>query len=152
MATAMPMIDISLLGDRALERELARLPRVVQRRVVARAIRAAAYRVRSRIVANIDAGDLILSGRMRAAFSRAKVRQQSHIRALIRIGPIWPTRAELGIAADDPWYYPTAVEFGHSRAPAHPFVVPAVDENRSEEIAILRREIGAGIKREAARS
>lgn len=37
---------------------------------------------------------------------------------VIRDGAVYPTRAELGISADDPYYWPFALEYGHA-PPGH---------------------------------
>jgi len=39
-----------------------------------------------------------------------------------------------------------AVEFGHARAPAHPFVRPAIDEHKTEEWKAIANEIGQGVE------
>lgn len=50
-----------------------------------------------------------------------------------------------------PSNYASRVEFGHSRAPAHPFLRPAFDAKKGESLAIYKREIGRSIKKVGAR-
>jgi hypothetical protein len=47
----------------------------------------------------------------------------------------------LGIDPDDPYYYPLAVEMGHARAPAQPFMRTAVKKNEHSTIAATRRAL-----------
>jgi len=146
-------IDISLLGDEALSKLLARLSGPVQRRVVSKAMRASAKRIQGHVVSNLSGSPVhVRSGDLRAAFSGARVRAGKGKRGVIRLGIEWPTRDKLGIAADDPYFYPTAIEYGHARASAKPFMRPAVDDHESEEHRRIGSEIGAGIESEAGRT
>lgn len=142
-------VDITLLGQKQLERKLELLAAKTQKTIVRRAVRASAKRTLAEIVHNIQSAQLVDSGRLLAAFQKAKVLQAANKRDLIRIGPAWPTRAELGIDPKDKGYYPFSLEFGHPNAAAVPFIRPAVDENRQREIRQIGTEIGAAIEREA---
>lgn len=147
----MAAVDISVLGSKELQAKLSALADKAQKKIVRQAVRASAKRAREEIVHNIQRNSLVDTGNLLSAFRRAGIRQASKYRGLIRLGPEWPSRAELGIRADDKYYYPTALEFGHPGAPAIPFIRPAIDERRQQEIATLARDIGAGIEREAAK-
>jgi len=142
-------VDISILGDKDLERKLSRIADKGQRKVVRAAIRKAATRARKRIVQNIQREGLVDTGRMMQAFKKTKIVSASNNRNMIRVGPRLPTRSELGIDADAKGYYPTALEFGYALRPATPFIRPAIDEHKDEEIKVIGSDIGKGIEREA---
>lgn len=143
-------VDIKILGRRDLERQMKKLVDKTQKKIVRQAIRAAAKRAKDRIVRNIRNEDLVLHHFMLAGFYNAKIKSSSRKpRELIRMGPEWPTRDQLGIAADDKYYYPMAVEMGHNNVPAHPFVRPAMDEHRASELREMSGDIAKGILRES---
>ena len=113
-------LDISVLGDKALSRKLKKLPGVAQGKVVRPAMRAAAKEiVLPAIRAEIHdvTGNLSRNLMIRAAKSKA------FTGVLVMPG----TREKMGIPNDDPYYYPSAVEFGHGNVPAHPFLRPGMD-------------------------
>ncbi len=136
-------IDISLMGDRKLQRKLKRLPIVVQRKIVRHALREAARPVlaTAKALVPVDTGRLKKSLKIRSAGKRG----QAGI--VVRTG----TRAELGIPEDAKYFYPAALEFGHGNVPAYPFLRPALDQNRPRALKIIARELGAGIEREAVK-
>lgn len=143
-------IDISLLGEKALQQKLKKLPGVVQRKVVTRAMRNEAKRVKARVVHNLSGVKVgVVTGQTLAAFKRAKVRSGAHKRGTIRLGMVMPTREELRIPPGAKHFYVGAVEYGHKGAPPHPFIRPAVDEHKEQSRRALAAEIGRGIVREA---
>jgi HK97 gp10 family phage protein len=144
-------VDISILGDKLLEKKLSGLADKGQRKVVRAAMRKAATRARKRIVQNIQREGLAKTGTMMQAFKKTKIKSASNNRNMIRIGPELPTRAALGIDADAKGYYPIALEYGYARRPATPFIRPAIDNHKDEEFKIIGRDIGKGIEREARR-
>lgn len=144
----MPAVDLRILGDKELERAMNKLAAKTQKKVVRGALRKEATQTKKRVVANIGRLNLVDSGVMMGAFSKAKIRSAGK-KTLIRIGVVAPERAALGIHASDKYYYPNAVEFGHDLAAPKPFQRPAIDEHRGAAIARIARNIGAGIKKEA---
>ena len=142
-------VNISILGDKLLEQKLHNLIDAVQKRVVRSALRKSAKRTQVRITENIRAKGLIKTGKMLEAFQAAKVKSASNNRTILRYGPEWPLRSELGISAADAGYYPAAVEFGHDNVPAYPFVRPALNDHKDDELNKLRSDIGSGIIRVA---
>ena len=145
----MPAVDISFLGDKELEKNLEKLVDKTQKKIARQAIRKGAKRTQKRIVANIERLGLVDSGVLLNAYKNAKIRSGSNKSSFIRIGPVNPTREELGISPDDKYYYPFAVEFGHKGAKAKPFIRPAVDEHYRDEVIEIGKDIGKGIEREA---
>lgn len=147
----MPSIDIRAFGNKELERQLGKIVDRTQKTIVSGALRKEARRVKKRIVANIVARGLVDTGTMLAAYEGASIRSGGGNRRFIRLGVENPTRAELGIQADDPYYYPYAVEFGHRLAEPKPFIRPAVQDHKAESFRAIGQDIGAGIIRAAAR-
>jgi HK97 gp10 family phage protein len=144
----MPVVNLRATGFDALEKRLHRVADKVQKTIVRGALRKEAKRASGRIAANITRLDLIDSGGMLMAFERAAIASTSK-KGFIRVGPKMPTREDLAIDADDPAYYPFAVEYGHVGAPAHPFIRPAIDEHKDQSYKDIGEDIGKGIEREA---
>lgn len=142
----MPEVDISVVGDKKLEKKFRRLALKDQKKVTRKAMRDGAKRAKGRIVDNIKADDLIDSGNMLNAFQKTKIRSQTgKSRSIIRIGPLMPTRDELNIDANDKFYYPAALEKRFR------FMKNAIDKFRVSEIKQIGRDIGLGIQRLAKR-
>lgn len=149
----MTAVNIGMIGDKALQRKLGRMVDRAQKKIVRSAIRKGAKRTHERIIQNIRRKDLIDSGDMLAAFQKTKIKSQSRKpRALIRIGPVWPERSDLGIHANDKYYYPMAVEFGHGNVPAKPFVRPAINDHKDDERRAIAGDIRTGIMAEARKA
>jgi HK97 gp10 family phage protein len=141
-------VDISITGDKELTRKLHSLADKQQKSVVRSALRKEAKKAKDRIVSNIERLDLIDEGVMLQAFKQAKIKSGGN-RNMIRIGPENPERSALGIASDDKYYYPYAVEFGHIGAGPKPFIRPAIDQHKSKSIHDIGQDIGKGIERQA---
>lgn len=147
----MPSIDIRAFGDKELEKQLGLIVDQAQKTIVSSALRKESTRAKKRIVSNIAALGLIKRGVLIAGYQAAKIRSTRVSRSLIRVGVENPTRAALGISADDPYYFPYAVEFGHARAEPKPFIRPAIDEHRPASFRAIGKDIGSGILRAAKR-
>lgn len=144
-------VDISVLGLPELERKMKRLEPKVQKNVVRQALRKSAKRTQTRVVANLSGLKVnVLTGALREAFASAPIRGRTR-RGVMRVGIVFPEREALGILPSDPYYYPTAVEYGHGNVPPHPFLRPAIDEHEATETRLIGRDIGDGIEREASR-
>lgn len=143
------MIDISMLGDKKLQRQLSKLPARVEKRIVRKALRAAARPVlrAAKQKCPVDTG---------ALKKGLKIRARKRSRKSFGVDVSTPTREKLGIASDSKWYYPALVEYGYVRKgityAARSFLRSAKDATRSAALAILKREIGAGVIREARKS
>ena len=139
------MIDISLLGDKELTRKLHRLEIAVQRKIVRHALREGARPVLAAAQQNCP----VQTGRLKASLKlRALKAKRGNFGVQVATG----MRDELGIAADDPNYYPMSVEYGHGSVAAQPFLRPALDDNAQQAKAIIAREIGQGIESEARKA
>lgn len=147
----MPSIDIRAFGDKELERQLGRIVDRTQKTIVAGALRKEATRVKDRIVRNIVMLGLFKTGNLVRGYSVARIRSAGGGKRFIRVGVENPDRASLDIAADDPYYYPYAVEFGHRGAEPKPFIRPAVDHHKPEAMRRIGQDIGKGIGRAVRR-
>lgn len=145
-------IDISMVGDKALQKKFKRLEGVAQKRVIRKALRASAKRIKARVVAKVSGDPVgVQTGRYRQAIKAGKVKAIPRSRGRIGLGIAMPLRSELGISPDDKHYFPAALEYGSDTAPARPHFRPAVDEHKTEELRQIGRDIGDGIEREAKR-
>jgi HK97 gp10 family phage protein len=145
----MPIVDIRAFGNRELEKKLGNVVDKAQKTIVKSALRKESNRVKKRIVANIARMDLIESGTLLAGYQSAKTKIARSGKNFIRLGVENPTREALGIAPDDPYYYPYAVEYGHVGAEEKPFIRPAIDEHKAQSYKSIGDDIGKGIEREA---
>lgn len=148
---ATPVVDIRLLGDKALERKLAALATPAsQGRAIRPALKKSAKRLKEYLVVNLS-GKVVTprTGRWLRATIATKVRAIKRSRHQIGSGFPVPTREALGIDPKDPYYYPFAVEYGHIRAPAKAPIRLAVNENTSQELNRIGIGVGDGIEKEA---
>ena len=136
--------DISLLGDKELQRKLTRLVPAVQRKVLKKALRKAGKVVlaAARAAAPVRTGNLrrfLRLGDMKSRRDRVGVE--------VRTG----TRDELGIPQGSRFYYPAHIELGTRKLPARPYLRPALKGKETEALAIISSELRSGIIREARR-
>lgn len=145
-----PKVDISMFGDKELQRKLNRLGQRGATKVVRQALRKAAKRAKDRVVQNLSGAPVqVRTGTLRQAFQATKIAGKTS-RGFIRLGVVVPDRAALGIT-DPNSFYPYSVEYGHGNVPAHPYIRPAIDDHKSSEFAEIGRDIGRGIEKEASR-
>lgn len=164
---AAPLVDISLLGDRELERKLARLVGPAQKRIVRAALRGSAKRTHKRLVRKVSGYPVrVVTGEYLKAVKAEKPRAGKRSRSAIQMVIPAPREPEQAIQQ-------MALEYGrnvetrarrlrehrklresgaqaHWRpAPAFPHVRPVVDEKKRSELVLIGRDIGRGIVREA---
>ena len=131
-------VDISVLGNKQLQKQLKLLAGNMQKKIVRQALRAAAKPV----LAAAKAKCPVKSGRLEKSLKlRAMKRKRGQFGVRIKTG----TKAELGIPADDKFYYPAHVELGHGSVPAVPYMRSALEENRSSSLRIVALMVKAGI-------
>lgn len=153
------MVDISMLGDKELDRKLAKLATAAsQKRAVRPALRKSTKRLKAHVVANLS-GRVVKpdTGRWLRATIAAKVKAIKRSRGEIGTAFAMPTREELGIEPGYEWYYPFAVEYGHpapgrEHASAKAPIRQAVNSHAREELFRIGRDIGKGIEKEAKKS
>ena len=161
-------VDTSVLADVA--DKLAFLNERCMQRIFKGVCMRAAERAKWRVVANLSGKVLqVDTGEYRNAFAKSEATFGSHRKGKIVVGVAFPTREELGIKPDDPYFYPAALEYGHAApgygrnapgvpalkrgesSPKHvkpyPHIRPAIDNHiEAEKIRIgadLREEISA---------
>ena len=132
---AKPWIDIGMVGDKELQRALNRISRDTQEKFVQQSLRKGA----KPILASAITGVPVRTGRLKTSLKiRTRKRKRKGILGVqVQTG----TRAELGIAADAPGYYPIAVEYGTKHMAADPYLRPALDTNRDKALGIIGREL-----------
>ena len=142
----MARIDVSMIGDKALEQALRALPEKLETKVVRQALRKAAKPTLEQAKQNLQA--------IRVTGERTdRIRTGMKIRALKRkkgrlgVMVMTPTRQELGIDETAASSIPAHIELGTRNSPARPFLRSALKATRQEVFAILRRDIQAGIER-----
>ena len=150
--------DIAMVGDKALKAAFEALPGDLQKRVGRAALRKSAERAKVAVLLNLSGRKVDeQTGRLVNAFENTSVKTQRRGPVILAALPL-PTRDKLNIPPTDKTYYPTAVEYGHKlvrggkavgRVPAHPYMRPAVDENRERELRLIGRDIGKGIEKAA---
>lgn len=141
-----PVINISMIGDDVVVKQLARLEAVTQKKIVRSAMRKSAKRVKDAVVREWQShAD---TGRTAAAMAATPVRSGGRSRRFIRM--VWPLpdRHLLGIPENDPHYYPNAVEYGHGRVPAKAYTRRTVNRVTPREYRAMGHDIGDSIERE----
>ncbi len=128
-----------ITGAKELQRRLRKLPRVVQRKLMREALRAAAAPVlaEAQRLVPVDTGQLRSSLVIRAA--KTKRRGSIGVQVQTRDG---------AFKGDE--YYGAFVELGTHKHHAHPFLRPALDNTREQAVAIARRVLASGIEAEAS--
>jgi len=137
-------IDISLIGDKELQRKLNKLARDVQIRLLGSAMKNTGNKI---LRAPIAAAVPVKSGRLKAAMGKQKFKIFRGKTSGARLE--MPPRAALGIDPQDKYYYPVHVEYGHGNVPPHSFLRKPVDENAARWRAAVGAELGRKIEAEA---
>lgn len=147
------LFDISMTGDKALGEMFGKLPEKMQKKVARKAMKNAAEQIRTRLLINLSGRVLQeQTGELVSAFETAKVTTRLNKDGVVS-GVKLPERSKLGISAGEKWYYPMALEYGGvrngKRFSAHPFMRPAIDEQRDRLLRQIGKDIRVGITREA---
>ena len=142
-------VDISILGDKELERQLARLETgAAQKKAIRPALRKAARRQIPKILIRVSGAPVaVITGELRDAVASMKVkalpRSRSHIGAAVEL----PEGKDIRIKM-------LSVEYGHGGpypAPPYPYMRAAVDAGREREFALIGEDIGKAITKQAMR-
>lgn len=150
-------LHITVEGDRAVMKLFESLEPTVKKKVIRPELRKAAKRANKRLVHNLS-GAVVKphTGRWLAAQTGVKPKAIKRSRKGIGVVIGFPEREELGIAPDDKWFYPAAVEHGTEKdrqgrgpLPAFAPIRKAVDDHAAEETRIISAGIRAGTIREA---
>ncbi|MCP5017107.1 MAG: hypothetical protein GY938_17825 [Ketobacter sp.] len=127
------MFDISVIGDKKLERKLNKMEKKASSKVMRDAMKESMEPVKelAKLRAPRDKGLLIKSIRIAAKTSRRGVS------AMVRTG----TRKQLKISADNPFYYPAAHEYGTKYMPAKSYLRSALGDKKNMVLSDLGRSI-----------
>ncbi len=133
-------IDISVLGDQALQKKLKRLETKVQRKIVRKAMRAAfkpVHQAAKRYAASItnpaNATETALKISRGLKLRAAKARRGS-----FGVRVVTPTRAEMGIPPKSRWYSPAHIELGTKKVKARPYLRNPLESMKGRVIRIMR--------------
>lgn len=152
MARAEAFIDIKMLGDKELERALAKLPAKNERFAVRPALQKSAKRTHAEVIKRLSGHPVTpRSGRLLAAMTAMKPKLLKGARGFLGYVLGLPTRDQLDIDPADKWFYPAIVEYGHPRAAPRSYLRAAVDDNLAAERTAIAADIGRGIRRQWAR-
>lgn len=142
------IIDISMLGDKALTKKLGKLPGRLQKKVLRQAMRKAAKPILADIKQSISS--IRVTGLHTDPLKKkTKIKSLKRSRNKIGVRITTPTRDELGIPADSKWYWPAHIELGTSKEPAQPFMRGPFNAARQKTLTTIKQETGKGIIREA---
>lgn len=136
----MPRVRISVDGLAEAERALRELGPKIAKRVLRKAVKAGGNRVllAAQLKSPYDTGLLLSTLVARTGTSKKR-------------GTV---SARVGMKAGDfkgEAFYGSFVEYGTKHMEARPYLRPAFDEQRDNALGIMRRELAAGIEREAAK-
>lgn len=135
-------IDISMVGDKELTKQLKKLDFKLQKKIVRQSISKAMLPVRNAAIANAP----VDSGKLKASIKRKNKTKRGVSRSSIVTG----TRSELGIKTKG--YYPAAIEYGYKKkngehVPAKSFMRKAISDNQTSVLNNVGKFIGNGIKK-----
>jgi len=133
-------IDISVLGDKKLQKQLKNIELKMQKKIVKKALRMGTKVVLARAKALVPVSLGNTQGK--------HLRDTLKIKAFSKKGVfgstvITGTREQLGIDANDRWYYPAHVELGTKKMSPRPYLRPALRNN----VEKIKRIVGVEIKR-----
>lgn len=144
-------LSFKVVGAEDVRRRLLDLAMKYRRKIVARAVRAAAKVLLMLAKALAPKG---ATGKL-ARFLKIRVFKPTRgAKGAVRIGVIHGTREEMGY---DPklrkwkhpdgreWFYPAHVEYGSKRRAAKPHLRPALRNNEERLIAVMGAEMEAGL-------
>jgi HK97 gp10 family phage protein len=134
-------IDISVVGDRELQRKLRRLEVKLQKKIVRNAINRAILPVRDKAKSLVP----VDSGLLKRSIKRKTGVKKGIARARIVTG----TRIQLGIPVDAKGYYPAAIEYGvpSQGKSANSFMRAAISALRTHVLQKTGDYIDEGIRR-----
>lgn len=127
-------MNLEITGDK----ELARLMTEFAAHGAVAFAAAALVKAAEPILADAKAGAPVASGALLHSLEILGPEiEQEAVRVTVETG----TREALGIAATDPYFYPSASEFGTSEMPARSFMRPAFEAGKTAAIEQVKREL-----------
>ena len=139
-------VDISMIGDKALQRKFAKLTPAIQKKIARKSFRKAAKLIKASARAKVS----VESGALKRGIAVKSAKRKRGRGGQIGIAVVTPTREKLGIDASYPWYYPAVIEYGSKNHAARPYLRPALDSNRRRALALIGDDLREAV-REAKR-
>lgn len=136
-------IDVSMFGDKKLQRKLGRLVIQTQRKIVRGAMRKSMKPVKDRAQSLAP----VKTSRLRNSIHQKQRTKKGITRAFVSTG----TREDLGIKPNAKGYYPAVIEYGTRTQAAKSYLRRALGEMKTKVINTAGRLIGDGIEKEARR-
>lgn len=149
-------IRFSVVGAEDVRKRLLDLQLKYRRKIVARAVRAAAKVLLPAVRAIAQKGP---TGKLARFLKVRALKPTRGAKGAVRVGVIHGTREEMGFDPKSPkwrqastgkeWFYPAHVEYGTKRRPARSHLRRALLEQRENLIAVVGRELEAGLEEAA---
>ena len=142
-------LELYLFGDKALAKAMHGLSRAVQKRLMTKALRAEAKKIKKTVQANVpvDQGNL-----RRGIQVRAAKRRRNRFGMVVRTAP---AEKHKGIPRSEgtkvEGYYPAHIELGTRRHAAQPYLRPALDAHRAGLTKRVGADLWAGMREHAAK-
>jgi HK97 gp10 family phage protein len=125
-----------------------KFPRRLQQVLLQNALEAGAVPIIKQAFINLIA-DVRVTGiktdPLAAGLNIGRVRRRRR-RGVVSVGVRTPTRAQLGIGKNAKWYYPAHIELGTKKAPARPYMRPALEQQRDNANTIITEALKRGIE------
>ena len=132
-------VVVRIDGGKELQRKLDKLAPVAARKVMRKGLREAGRPVLAAAKAKVP----VLSGALRDSLVLRAVKSKKRDRLGVQV------MTKEGMFRGET-FYGAFVELGTSKAPPHPYLRPALNENKDLCVAIVKNEVGKGIEREMA--
>lgn len=135
--------DISMTGDKELQAKFAKLHPKLQRLLIVSSMKKAA----EPIAAAASQKAPVNTGALAASIHVTKAKA---VRGGVKVSISTGTRADLGIEADAPGYYPMSQEMGWTdesgrQHAAHPYMRPALNENENQTLKTIGSDIASNL-------
>ena len=144
--------NMTITGDHALDRVLAKLPDKIQKKVMKAALRAATKPIIKTARARL--APVRRTGLLAKSIGVVKFRNFPDGNSVARVGargrykapdPDRPGRMIM------PQFYSHLVELGTRHSPATPFLRPALKQNKSAAVGAMKKKVEQGIDRQVKR-
>jgi hypothetical protein len=138
--------DISVVGDKELERRFARLSRTVQRKLILKTFMHTIRRLKNEVLINLS-GRVVQerSGRYVTAMESQSIKKFTSDFLVARSFDM-PRRAKMGIVEAN-GYYPAYLEYGTQKMPAFAPIRKAVNKVERRELAFIADDLARQIAR-----
>ena len=127
------MFDISVLGDKKLQKKLSDLDKKVGSKVMKDAMRQSMSTVKDLAKQRAP----VVTGMLRKSIRIGVKSNRKGVSAMVRTG----TRKQLKISPDNPFYYPAAHEYGTRYMPARSFLRSSLGDRKNMVLSSLSGNI-----------